>query len=406
MTATQTQLRRGTAAQCDAMTPADGEVVVDTTNERVRVGDGSRLGGYPVPNFIDCQQMSFNFAVAGGTANAITVTLSPPVLSLAQPLTVMFRATATNTGTATLNVNGLGAINLRKISGGALTALAAGDIINGGLYIAVYDGTQFQIYGLTSTGLTSVSQGDLNTSIGTVSKSSGGTSILTLPGGQYGFYPQVRSNMAGGTVNISTIYDVAASNVGASYSTRITISQTESATIDARQRYITSSPPFNLGDGETGGFIFARVDNSGGVIGTYAADVPPWAYNGPTDIRCTHKCPITGKKYRKHMKKLTPDQIMNGAKIEYEMQEITDEIKNADMNLIPHPFSDGDKVVMIDPMSDSVRRLIEIQNSGDTDIISEMLNKGHLKIDNDKVSRKGPKGVHISPVKYRSKKNG
>ncbi|MGP0058400.1 MAG: hypothetical protein ACLPID_03820 [Beijerinckiaceae bacterium] len=43
----QLQLRRGTATQVDAFTGAQGEVVVDTTNNRAVVNDGSTAGGWP-----------------------------------------------------------------------------------------------------------------------------------------------------------------------------------------------------------------------------------------------------------------------------------------------------------------------------------------------------------------------
>ncbi len=43
----QLQLRRGTAAQLAAFTPQAGELVVDTTNNRLVVGDGATAGGFP-----------------------------------------------------------------------------------------------------------------------------------------------------------------------------------------------------------------------------------------------------------------------------------------------------------------------------------------------------------------------
>jgi len=51
-------------------------------------------------------------------------------------------ANHTNTGAATLNVNGLGAKNIYRLTG---QAVAANEIINGYLYEFVYDGTQFII---------------------------------------------------------------------------------------------------------------------------------------------------------------------------------------------------------------------------------------------------------------------
>lgn len=43
--ARQIQLRRGTAAQHENFTGADGEVTVDTTNHTLRVHDGQTVGG-------------------------------------------------------------------------------------------------------------------------------------------------------------------------------------------------------------------------------------------------------------------------------------------------------------------------------------------------------------------------
>ena len=46
--ATQVQLRRGTAAQNDAFTGAQGELSYDTTNKRLRVHDGATAGGFEI----------------------------------------------------------------------------------------------------------------------------------------------------------------------------------------------------------------------------------------------------------------------------------------------------------------------------------------------------------------------
>ncbi len=46
-TATQVQWRRGTATQHASFTGAAGEVTVDTTNNKLRVHDGSTPGGTP-----------------------------------------------------------------------------------------------------------------------------------------------------------------------------------------------------------------------------------------------------------------------------------------------------------------------------------------------------------------------
>ena len=43
----QLQLRRGTSTQVAAFTGAQGETVMDTTNNRLVVSDGSTAGGWP-----------------------------------------------------------------------------------------------------------------------------------------------------------------------------------------------------------------------------------------------------------------------------------------------------------------------------------------------------------------------
>lgn len=83
---------------------------------------------------------------AGGTADALTVSLSPSISSYTTGLVVWFIASAANTGSATLNVDSVGATTLKKTDG--TTDLAAGDIVSGRLYGALYDGTNFQVLNL------------------------------------------------------------------------------------------------------------------------------------------------------------------------------------------------------------------------------------------------------------------
>ena len=48
--ATQVQIRRGTDAENDAFTGAEGEVTMDLTNKQLRVHDGQTRGGMKIPN--------------------------------------------------------------------------------------------------------------------------------------------------------------------------------------------------------------------------------------------------------------------------------------------------------------------------------------------------------------------
>jgi hypothetical protein len=144
MASTQTRIRRGTAAQVASMTPASSEVVHNTTNNRLHIGNGSTAGGLPIPNYVDIQTQAFTTGTVGGTADAITLTLSPAPASYTN-LAVEFKASGTNTGAVTIDVNTLGAKDIYVLKAGVLSALAAGDIVSGAIYRIVYDGTQFQI---------------------------------------------------------------------------------------------------------------------------------------------------------------------------------------------------------------------------------------------------------------------
>lgn len=82
------------------------------------------------------------YAADTGSANAYVVTLSPAPIAYVAGMVVRFKASFQNTGSATLNVNSLGAITLKK---SVSTNLASADIAVGQLVEAVYDGTNFQV---------------------------------------------------------------------------------------------------------------------------------------------------------------------------------------------------------------------------------------------------------------------
>lgn len=75
---------------------------------------------------------------AGGTPNGLTVTANSAFTTYENGRIVSFRATADNSGAATLSVNAIGAKSIRKMDSTGDVALAAGDIKNTGLYVAQY----------------------------------------------------------------------------------------------------------------------------------------------------------------------------------------------------------------------------------------------------------------------------
>lgn len=80
---------------------------------------------------------------AGGTASARTLTARSAFTTLANGRMVTFRSGLANTGATTLNVNGLGSKAIRKMGLSGDVDLTAGDILAGGVYLAVYSTTAY-----------------------------------------------------------------------------------------------------------------------------------------------------------------------------------------------------------------------------------------------------------------------
>jgi hypothetical protein len=74
--------------------------------------------------------------VESGTGNAYEVSLDDPRTSYQEGDQIVFKSTHTNTGTATLDLDTVGAVSLVQADG---TPLSAGDIQDGLYYTAVYD---------------------------------------------------------------------------------------------------------------------------------------------------------------------------------------------------------------------------------------------------------------------------
>ena len=222
----------------------------------------------------------------------------------------------------------------------------------------------------------SVKQAALDTSIGEVS-----TTILpgmvTLPGGTYGFYPQLRASS--GVVTTGILY----AN-GTSYFTRIQLDST-AGTAYAQQRYVNSSPPYNLGNGDVPVFVFAKLSASSDVVATYVADVPPWAYNGPTRVTADRICESTGRKFQRFSAfDRETGEITSGER------EVCHMIKNADMSLIPHPFdvAENERVILLAPCD--TLTIMDVHQTGES--ISELIYGDYIRI-GDKIDAACSPGV-------------
>lgn len=83
-----------------------------------------------------------NFCGTASGTNTITCSMSPAIAGYVTGNEYTFVAAGANTGATTLNINGKGAIAIRKNGD---TALAANDIKTGNMVTVRYDGTNFQM---------------------------------------------------------------------------------------------------------------------------------------------------------------------------------------------------------------------------------------------------------------------
>jgi len=279
-------------------------------------------------------------------------------------------------------------------------------------------------------GVSAVGQLELKETQGVVSRSGTTSSALyTLPGGSYGLRTSERYFVnSGGNAGMSfsygnqgsgnTAYFAANSDTGIINQVSLYV-ENNAATMYVYSRYIQASPPYDLGDGIVGRFIFAVIDNATSKVeSVYQAAEAPWHYSGPTDIR--GKLVKDGKKYRvrKDMSSIPASLVAaknnpaalaayatafkNAPLIQ---EEITQEIKQADMGLIPHPFMGNDltgkTVVMLDPVSDLNHELSELCDQHDEFDLNELLHDGALVISNIGLKRSGPKGILIPSFKWK-----
>lgn len=256
--------------------------------------------------------------------------------------------------------------------------------------------------------------------------------IFVLPGGEWGFYPQVRGDEGFGQVFVGMGYGTVRVDIDTSslepfhQAGNSLIFGTNLATvvlgadkplsssgtrIVARQRYVQSSPPYDLGDGEIALFVFAQVENgSGRVRSAYVAPDPPWANNGPTEItphlrtrdgRAWRFKPGRREAARKAMAEALRAVMRRATSEEIERHEhsvrehlvpVDQALKNADMGVVPHPFctpGEDCTIVMLDPPATH-----ELQARADEgENLIDLINRGDLALHNDPLTRSTPPGV-------------
>jgi len=287
--------------------------------------------------------------------------------------------------------------------GGALTvtgAVSCADTVT--ITGAVSMNSTLKVAGVLTMGANSVKQAELKTTTGDLTTTAT-SSVQIGAGGDYGFWPTIKSSGAGTRYVVSPMSPWTQAGVIAAVSVASTLKQlfylgSDGAdTLTVRSRYVQASPPYDMGDGPVHSFFYAIINNSTGLVESYYhAPDPPWANNGPTNIRPDRIDSKTGKQY-KTLATLNPDlkRIMDADFLQETEVEITTEFKNSDMSLIPHPFglgkTDKKSIVLLDPMSTVVERLETIKNAGGD--AAEIIYGNYLNIGNSELGRGRPDGV-------------
>lgn len=140
-------------------------------------------------------------------------------------------------------------------------------------------------------------------------------------------------------------------------------------------RYVTASPPYDLGDGDLDFFLMFCVSSAGDILAAYAAPDPIWVHNGKKHYPVAMKEKKKGGAVIHYTKQ--KDMVGYGmtwneakgnagnaaayldafAKADDVYVPITAAMKNENMADMPHPFAHilkdhpGSRVVMLDPYS-------------------------------------------------------
>lgn len=127
-----------TAAGWGILTPPDGH--------GLSLPDGrvfEKIDGVYIEKLaLDVQSGKWGYAVAAGSANALTATLTPAPTTIGVGLVVRLKITTTNTGISTLNVNGKGDFPIRRPGN---SPLRPGDLIKDAIIDAVWTGDYWQV---------------------------------------------------------------------------------------------------------------------------------------------------------------------------------------------------------------------------------------------------------------------
>ncbi len=170
----------------DGQTPILANLIM-SNYRHTGVGNAVARTDYAAAGQIQDNSLAFG-GTAGGTADVLTITLSPVLTAYVTGQRFLFvsGASPNATTTPTLNVNGVGAKTFLRRDG---TAIVAGDITASTVFEAVYNGTNMLLnsYILGTVPATSGGTGQTSYTIGDLLYASSSTALSKLAAGTSGF---------------------------------------------------------------------------------------------------------------------------------------------------------------------------------------------------------------------------
>ncbi len=355
------------------------------------------------------------------------------------------------------------ALQLNALQGN-FTALAEGQagapkILSAAFDVASLDGDRIALatmdgnrliagsVGETEIGIDAVHTGEISTSVATNNFSMPSPSFglihdrQTMSGGQHAFQPRTANIGPDSGDSEHLIFCYGADNNGVyglgQYIAFVNLNLTANAGWDgqALSRYIDSSAPWDMGDGEIPLFVFLRVKgNPMQVTASTIATAPCWGYNGNTSVipDRVDKVSIDPEnpdltRVRKWKNIIDPDQEANiilppwkgGDPAQWNVDaldnylefcsnpplievEIDHAMKNADMEGFPHPFStlgDDETVVLLEPCCPIVEHLAALHEQGED--IHQLFKQGYLELTDPVSNCVKPPGVEVYGVQWK-----
>jgi len=267
--ATQLQIRRGTTAQMNAFTGAEGELAVNTTTDTLHVHDGATAGGKALARAdgsnIATYAGSFSTLAASGAATLNTLASSGATLTGGTINGVTVGATIPSTGAFT-TIAASGAITgnvTGNLTGSVLTAAQTNITSVGTLSTLAVTGTADVTLDLNVGGAVKGNAGTRVVSVGTAGSVIGGLQLWSTTAGasyvQFGDEAGTSANHYRGYMSYSHANDSMA--LGTSGSTKVTIGSSGSVGIGG-----SPSAPLHV-KSSTGNAIFL-LEHASPTVGT------------------------------------------------------------------------------------------------------------------------------------------